>query len=59
MQMRTMVLEVFGGSLPRRVAFTSAASLFVGLPAKLLGRPDLIRSPKRVFAHLWTRESEL
>ena len=30
---------------------TDAATLVVGLAAQQAGRPDLIRSPKRVLAH--------
>lgn len=41
-----------------QVALTYAASIIVGLAAKPAGRPDLIRSPKRVLAHLW-EDSEL
>ncbi len=41
-----------------QVALTYAASIIVGLAAQLAGRPDLIRSPKRVLAHLW-EDSEL
>src|SRR6266567_2075560 len=42
-----------------QVALTYAASVIVGLAAKQAGRPDLIRSPKRVLAHLWEGASEL
>jgi hypothetical protein len=35
------------------VALTSAATIVVGLAADQAGRPDLIRSPKRVRAHPW------
>lgn len=42
-----------------QVALTYAASVVVGLAAQQAGRPDLIRSPKRVLAHLWEGESEL
>jgi transposase len=38
-----------------RVALTYAATLVVGLAAQQAGRPDLIRSPTRVLAHLWDR----
>ena len=41
-----------------QVALTYAASVIVGLAAQQAGRPDLIRSPKRVLAHLW-EENEL
>ena len=41
-----------------QVALTYAASVIVGLAAKPADRPDLIRSPKRVLAHLW-EDSEL
>jgi transposase len=41
-----------------QVALTYAASIIVGLAAQQTGRPDLIRSPKRVLAHLW-EDSEL
>jgi transposase len=36
-----------------RVALTYAATVVVGLAAHQAGRPDLIRSPKRVLAHTW------
>ncbi len=42
-----------------QVALTYAASVIVGLAAQQAGRPDLIRSPKRVLAHLWEGASEL
>src|SRR6266704_122653 len=42
-----------------QVALTYAASVIVGLAAKQAGRPDLIRSPKRVLAHLWGVDSQL
>ena len=42
-----------------QVALTYAASVIVGLTAKPAGRPDLIRSPKRVLAHLWEGDSQL
>jgi DDE family transposase len=41
-----------------QVALTYAASVIVGLAAQHAGRSDLIRSPKRVLAHLW-EDSEL
>ncbi len=37
----------------QRVALTYAATLVVALVAQHAGRPDLIRSPTRVLAHLW------
>ena len=37
----------------QRVALTYAATIVVALAAHHAGRPDLIRSPKRVLAHLW------
>lgn len=37
----------------QRVALTYAATLVVALAAHYAGRPELIRSPKRVLAHLW------
>lgn len=40
-----------------QVAPTYSASIIVGLAAQQAGRPDLIRSPKRVLAHLWERDS--
>jgi transposase len=42
-----------------QVALTYAASIIVGLAAQQAGRPDLIRSPKRVLAHLWQEDSQL
>jgi hypothetical protein len=41
-----------------QIALTYAASVIVGLAAQQAGRPDLIRSPKRVLAHLWERDAE-
>jgi hypothetical protein len=40
-------------ALTCRVALTYAATIVVGLAAHQTGRPDLIRSPKRVLAHTW------
>jgi hypothetical protein len=40
-------------ALTCRVALTYAATIVVGLAAHQAGRPDLIRSPKRVLAHTW------
>ena len=40
-------------AVARRVALTYAATIIVALAAYQAGRPDLIRSPKRVLAHLW------
>jgi transposase len=40
-------------ALVTRVALTYTASIVVGLAAHQAGRPDLIRSPKHVLAHLW------
>src|SRR6266705_1780481 len=40
-------------TLVRQVALTYTASTIVGLAAWQAHRPDLIRSPKRVLAHLW------
>ena len=45
-------------AIASQVALTYTASLIVALAAQQAGRPDLIRSPKRVFAHLWEK-SEL
>jgi hypothetical protein len=42
-----------------QVALTYAASIIVGLAAQQADRPVLIRSPKRVLAHLWEEDSEL
>jgi hypothetical protein len=42
-----------------QVALTYTASIIVGLAAQAAGRPDLIRSPKRVLAHLWEGDSQL
>src|SRR5207302_2475821 len=42
-----------------QVALTYAASVIVGLAAQQAGRPDLIRSPKRVLAHLLAGDSQL
>ena len=40
-------------TIVRQVALTSTASIVVALAAWQVHRPDLIRSPKRVLAHLW------
>jgi len=40
-------------ALTQQVALTYTASIIVGLAAQQAGRPDLIRSPKRVLAHAW------
>jgi len=40
-------------TMTRHVALTYAATLIIGLAAQHAGRPDLIRSPKRVLAHTW------
>ena len=40
-------------AVARRVALTYAATIVVALAAHQAGRPDLIRSPTRVLAHLW------
>jgi transposase len=45
---------LFGWStMVRQVALTYTATIIVALAAKPAGRPDLIRSPKRVLAHVW------
>jgi transposase len=48
-----------GSEMASQVALTYAASVIVGLAAQQAGRPDLIRSPKRVLAHLWEEDSGL
>jgi len=45
-------------TIVRQVALTYTASIVVALAAWHAHRPDLIRSPKRVLAHLW-EDSEL
>jgi transposase len=40
-------------TIARQVALTYTASIIVGLAAQHAGRPELIRSPKRVLAHSW------
>ncbi len=37
----------------QRVALTYAATVVVALAAHQADRPDLLRAPKRVLAHLW------
>jgi hypothetical protein len=44
-------------AVTRRVALTDAATIVVALAAQQHGRPDLIRSPKQVLAHLWELSS--
>jgi hypothetical protein len=36
-----------------QVALTYTATILVALAAEPAGRPDLIRSPKKVLAHTW------
>src|SRR5512135_1519964 len=45
-------------TIVQQVALTYTASILVALAAWQAHRPDLIRSPKRVLAHLW-EDSEL
>jgi len=40
-------------TIVRQVALTYTASIIVGLAAWQAHRPDPMRSPKRVLAHLW------
>jgi hypothetical protein len=40
-------------AVTRAVALTFTATLIVALAAQQAGRPDLIRSPHRVLAHVW------
>ena len=40
-------------AIARQVALTYTATVIVALAAQQAGRPDLIRSPKRVLAHTW------
>lgn len=40
-------------AVTQRVALTYTAAIVVALAAHQADRPDLIRSPKRVLAHLW------
>jgi len=40
-------------TIARKVALTYTATIIVALAAQQAGRPDLIRSPKRVLAHTW------
>ena len=42
-----------GPAVVTRVSLTYTATLVVALAAHRADRPDLIRSPKRVLAHLW------
>jgi hypothetical protein len=46
-------------TIARQVALTYTAIIIVALAAQQAGRPDLIRSPKRVLAHLWEEDSQL
>ncbi len=39
--------------IARQVALTYTATIIVAFAAQHAGRPDLIRSPKRVLAHYW------
>jgi len=40
-------------TITQQVALTYTAAVIVALAAQQAGRPDLIRSPKRVLAHVW------
>jgi hypothetical protein len=40
-------------TVAQQVALTDAATAVIGLAAHQTGRPELIRSPKRVLAHTW------
>src|SRR5712691_1453854 len=40
-------------AIERQVTLTYTASIIIALAAHQAGRPDLIRSPKRVLAHTW------
>lgn len=40
-------------AMATQVALAYAATIVVGLAAHEAGRPDLIRAPKQVLAHLW------
>ena len=40
-------------AIARQVGLTYTASIIVALAAQHAGRPELIRSPKRVLAHCW------
>jgi transposase len=40
-------------AIARQVALTYTATIIVALTAQHAGRPELIRSPKRVLAHSW------
>ena len=40
-------------AITTRVALAYTATIIVALAAHEAGRPDLIRSPKRVLAHTW------
>ncbi len=42
-------------AIASQVALTYTASIVVALAAQQAGRPDLIRSPKWVLAHLWEK----
>jgi hypothetical protein len=47
---------VFGWlAVEKRVALTYAAVWVIALAARQAGRPDLIRSPRLVLAHVWGR----
>ena len=40
-------------AIAQQVALTYTATIIVALAAQQADRPDLIRSPKRVLAHIW------
>ena len=53
MALFVVLLVVGWTAVVQRVALTDAAVSVVALAAHHAGRPDLIRSPKRVLAPLW------
>jgi hypothetical protein len=40
-------------TMVRQIALSYTATVIVTLAAQQAGRPDLIRSPRRVLAHVW------
>jgi hypothetical protein len=49
----TTTADVLARAVMCAVALSFTATIIVALAAHQAGRPDLIRSPKRVLAHLW------
>jgi hypothetical protein len=52
-QLSSMLLCIGWSAVETRVALTYAAVWMIALAAWQAGRPELIRSPRLVLAHVW------